>query len=120
MRKSDLRKNHERFSNAVGRYRSFMHKVVNAKSSAAEKRDLAESVLLRLCAQWEAFVDEHLVDCVNRDHSKLSSFFGATIPKNPTKELCQVLLYGDRYRDFRSVGELKRFSRKIMPDDGEK
>lgn len=64
MRKSDLRKNHESFDNAVARYRSFIDKVINAQrvvGTAQEKRDLAESVILRLCANWEQFVDEHVV-----------------------------------------------------------
>lgn len=119
MRKSDLRHNHGPFDEALGRYRTFMQKVIDAQrvvSTAVEKRDLAESVLLRLCAQWEAFVDEHLVDCVNRDHSNLNTFFGATIPKHPSKDLCQALLYGDTYRDFKSFGDLKGFSKKVLPE----
>jgi len=53
MRKSDLQKNHEPFDAAVTRYRNFMQKIISAKhtvNSAQEKRDVVESVLLRLCA----------------------------------------------------------------------
>jgi hypothetical protein len=48
----------------------FLAKVVHSErviKTAQEKRDLAESVLLRICAYWESFVDEHLIDCVNVD-----------------------------------------------------
>ncbi len=120
MRKSNLLHNHEPFDKSLARYRSFIDKIINAQrviASAEEKRDLAESVLLRLCAHWEAFIDEHLVDCINRDHSKLSDFFGVSIPKHPSKDLCQALLYGDGYRDFRSFGDLKGFSKKVLPDN---
>lgn len=120
MRKSDLRQNHTPFDQSLVRYRDFIKKIINAQrviASASEKRDLAESVLLRLCAHWEAFIDEHLIDCVNRDHSKLSDFFGVNLPKHPSKDLCQALLYGDGYRDFRSFGDLKGFSKKVLPDD---
>jgi len=120
MRKADLLKNHEGFDNAVGRYRDFMQKIINAQrvvASAQEKRDMAESVLIRLCANWESFVDGHLVDCVNRDYSKLSEFFGVTIPSNPSRNLCHALLFGDTYRDFRSFGDLKGFTKKILPKD---
>lgn len=58
MRKADLKKNHEAFDSALARYRSFMEKVVDATrvvGTAQEKRDLAESVMLRLCANWESF-----------------------------------------------------------------
>jgi hypothetical protein len=119
MRKSDLKKNHEPFDTAVKRYRDFMTKVPAARrvvASAEEKRDIAESILIRLCARWESFVDEHLVDCVNRDHSKLSEFFGVLIPSNPSHDLCHALLFGERYRDFRSFGDLKGFTKKVLPD----
>jgi hypothetical protein len=119
VRKADLKRNHVSFDEAVGRYRSFMRKIVDAQrvvSSAQEKRDIAESVMLRLCAHWESFIDEHLVDCINVDHSGLSEYFGVTIPTNPSKDLCHALLFGGSYRDFKSFGDLKGFSRKIMPD----
>lgn len=80
MRKSDLKKNHSPFDDAIHRYRDFAEKIVDAQrvvGTAAEKRDIAESVLLRLCANWERFVDEHLVDCVNCNHSRLSKYFSA-------------------------------------------
>ena len=120
MRKSDLRRNHEPFDAAVSRYRQFMDKIINAQrvvSTAQEKRDLAESVMLRLCANWESFIDEHLVDCVNCDHSQLGEYLGVSIPPNPTKDLCQALVFGDGYKDFRSFGELKGYTKKLLPDD---
>ncbi len=119
MNKSDLRKNHEFFDAAIARYRTFMDKITNAQrviSTAQEKRDIAESVMLRLCAHWEYFVDEHLVDCVNCDHSLLADFVGTSIPSNPSKSLCQALIFGDGYRDFRSFGDLKGFTKRILPD----
>jgi hypothetical protein len=120
MRKSDLKKNHDAFDEAIARYRSFLNRIVDAQRvirEAQEKRDLAESVLLRVCANWESFVDEHLVDCVNRDHSRLSDFLGVSIPSNPSKDLCHALLFGDSYRDFRSFGDLKGFSKKVLPPE---
>lgn len=119
MRKSDLKKNHVSLDAAIARYRAFIDKIINAQrviSTTDEKRDIAESVLLRLCAYWERFIDEHLVDCVNRDHTKLSTHFAVTIPANPSWELCHALIIGASYKDFRSFGDLKGFSKKILPD----
>lgn len=120
MRKSSLVKNHKRFDDALARYRVFMEKIINAQrvvSDTLEKRDIAESVILRLCANWEAFVDEHLIDCINADASKLSVHFNVKIPKHPDKGLCQVLIFGKNgYTDFRSFGDLKGYSKKILPD----
>jgi hypothetical protein len=103
MRKSDLKKNHKPFDDAVARYRGFIDKIIGAQrviSTAAEKRDVAESVLLRLCAHWESFIDAHLVDCVNRDHTKLSTYFSVSVPENPSWDLCHALIIGASYRDF--------------------
>ena len=119
MRKADLMHNHRSFDASVSRYRSFLARIITARRvirNVQEKRDLAESVLLRLCAHWEGFVDEHLVDCVNVDHSKLEEFFGVPLPAHPSKNLCTALVFGEKYRDFRSFGALKGFSRKILPD----
>ncbi|MDA2935137.1 hypothetical protein MYX82_12475 [Acidobacteria bacterium AH-259-D05] len=119
MRKADLKKNHQPFDRALARYRSFTERIISAQrviSKKTEKEDLVESVLLRLCANWERFVDEHLVDCVNVDHSKLNDFLGVPIPRNPTRNLCEALLIGANYLDFRSFGDLKGFSRKVLHD----
>lgn len=118
MRKSDLKHNHVRLDDSIGRYRSFMERIIAAQrviKLVQEKRDLAESVLLRLCAHWESFVDEHLVDCLNVDHSKLEEFLGVPVPAHPSKNLCTALIFGDGYRDFSSFGQLKGFTKKLLP-----
>jgi hypothetical protein len=95
MRKSDLKKNHGSFDDAVARYRSFLERIINAQRVIRlrqEKRDIAESVLLRLCANWEKFVDEHLVDCLNVDDSKLEEFLGVSVPPHPTPVRVSVRL----------------------------
>ena len=119
MRKADLVKNHTAFDEALARYRAFMERVVQGETvtaTAAERQDVSESVLLRLCANWERFVDEHLVDCVNVDHSGLNAFLGVSIPRHPTKNLCRAVLYGGGFKDFRSYGDLKGFTKRILPD----
>jgi len=120
MRKANLEHNHLRFDEAIGRYRGFMERIAEAKrvvQSKTEKQDVAESVLLRLCAHWERFVDEHLVDCVNCDHSKLNEFLGLAIPRHPSRNVCEAILFGGSYRDFRSFGDLKGFTKRVLPDD---
>ena len=118
MRTADLRKNHEWLDASITRYRSFLERIISAQrviSSPEEKRDIAESVLLRLCANWEYFVDEHLVGCVNVDPSQLGEFLGVSLPSHPSKSLCTALIFGDGYRDFHSFNALKDFSKKLLP-----
>jgi len=120
VRKADLEHNHDPFDEAIARYRGFMDRIVDAQRvvrTLTEKQDVAESVLLRLCAHWERFVDEHLVDCVNCDHSKLNDYLGVTIPKHPTRNVCQAVLFGGKYKDFKSFADLKGFTKKVLPDE---
>jgi len=53
---------------------------------------------------------------VNVDHSKLNEFVGVSIPGNPSKNLCEAILFGGGYRDFAGFGDLKGFSKKILPE----
>lgn len=118
MKKSDLRARHTIFDSSITRYRSFSEKILYAQrviGTAEEKRDLAESVVLRVVANWEKFVDDHLVACVNRDHSQLNQFLGVTVPKHPDVDLCRALIFGDRYRNFGNVGDLVGFSKQLLP-----
>jgi hypothetical protein len=120
MRKADLTHNHVPFDSAVSRYRAFMDKVIRAVrvlGDDQDKRDLAESILLRLTANWESFIDEHLVDCVNKDSTLLDTFFGVQIPKNPSKDLCHALIFGERYRDFRNFAEILSLSKRLLADE---
>ena len=56
MRKADLPNNHQSFDDSLQRYRAFMDKIVKAQrvvASSADKRDLAESVLLLSRLSWK-------------------------------------------------------------------
>ncbi len=120
MRKSDLKAGHQKFDDALIRYRDFSRKIIDAQrviGTAQEKRDLAESVILRLVANWENFVDDHLVACVNRDYSKMKDFLGVPIPNHPDMNLCRALIFGDGYRDFQNTGALIKFSNKLLPNN---
>jgi hypothetical protein len=119
MRKADLAHNHIRFDDALTRYRAFMQKVIGAErvlGNVQDKRDIAESILLRLTANWESFIDEHLVDCINKDSAMLSIFFGVQIPSNPSKDLCHALIFGEHYRDFRGCGDILTLAKKLLAD----
>jgi len=117
--KADLRINHVYLDDAITRYRHFLQRVIDGDkvvSTTGERRDIAESVLLRLCANWERFVDHHLVDCVNRDSSRLSKAFAVTIPRHPSWDLCHALIIGMGYTDFKSFADLKRYAKRLLPE----
>jgi len=118
MRKADLRKNHHEFDGILGWYAEFLTRVLRAKRvvRAQDKREIAESVLLRLCAYWESFVEKELVDCANIDCAQLAKYTGVQLPKHLSIAMCEAILMGGRYLNWRSVGELKSLARKVLPD----
>jgi hypothetical protein len=118
MRKADLRKNHKEFDDIVDWYGFFLTRVLRAKIEilAEDKREIAESVLLRLCAYWESFVEKELVDCANIDCSRLSEHVGVPLPEHLTLATCQAIVLGGRYLNWRSIGELKGLAKKVLPD----
>lgn len=87
MRKADLIARHDGFRSYVDWYRDFLNRVTSAQrvlQSAEDKREIAEMIVLRLCAHWEYYIDELLVAAINRDHSQLSEHFGVSIPPHPS------------------------------------
>ncbi len=118
MRKADLRKNHREFDGILGWYAEFLERVLLARRvlRAQDKREIAESVLLRLCAYWESFVEKELVDCANIDCSRLAERVGVTLPKHLTLAMCEAILVGRRYLNWRSIGELKGLAKQVLAD----
>ena len=56
------------------------------------------------------------MDCTNIDCSQLAAHVDATLPQHLTLAMCQAILFGGRYSDFRSVGDLRGFAKKVLPD----
>jgi hypothetical protein len=119
MRKADLRKNHEAFEEVLRRYRDFLGRMLGARRvvrTGEDKREIAESALLRICAYWESFVVAEFVDCLNIDSSRLAEHLGVLLPKHLPLSLCEAILLRDGYFDFRSVDDLKSRAKKMLPD----
>ena len=117
MRKADLTKNHDWFDGAIHRYEDFSRRLLNAQRVVRrqDKKETAEATLLKLCALWESFVDHELLDCLNINSSRLSKFLDVKLPRNLNRKLCKAILFRERYLDFKNVGSVKGFAKKILP-----
>lgn len=115
MKKADLRKNHLWFEGQVMYYDDFFNRTINAQKvlTLGDKREIAESSLLRLCAYWESFVDQELVDCSNINCSQLQAYVGVRLPKHLSIAMCEAILFGRGYLSFRSVGDTKGVAKKV-------
>ena len=84
--------------------------------TADEKASIFEAFTLRICALWESLVEELFIGCLNRDTSTFVKTTGFKLPKHITKDMSKAVLLGLDYLDFKSMGNLKSVSRKILVD----
>jgi hypothetical protein len=101
-------------------YIDFLARTLEAQRvirTKVDKTEILESSIIRICALWEAFVEDELIDCLNLDSSKFSEYLKLDLPKHLSRSLCEAILIGSRYLDFKSVGDIKGFANKVLPDD---
>jgi hypothetical protein len=119
MRKADLAKIHDEFEEDMDWYIDFLIRMLRAKRVVQyyDKLEILESLVIRLCAIWEVFVGDEMIACLNIDSSKCKEELQLRLPKHLSKDLCEAILVGHGYMDFKSVGDIKSFARKVLPDD---
>ena len=117
MRKADFRNNHEEFDDWIWWYSDFVGELVTDRRivlSKAEKRELIEATVHRVCARWDALVEADIITSLNRDSTRYTKELGLTLRKHLTRDECEAVLFGHRYLDFRSVGEIKSFGKRYL------
>ena len=73
--------------------------------------------VIRLYRSFEVLMLDALVGAVNNDTSTISSRTGIRFPKHLTDEVCEYLLVGDGFFDFRGRDGLIRILKEFVPDD---
>lgn len=67
MRKADLAKNHDEFEEDMNWYIDFLIRILDQIEEGEDIIEILESLVIRLCAVWEAFIEEEMIDCLNID-----------------------------------------------------
>ena len=117
MRKSSFEDTFDRFFYWINWYTDLLVKVTEDKrviSFANEKKEIYEAFVLKICATWEIFVEELLVNCLNRDTSQYADYKAVKIPKNLSSNVCMCLITGLGFFDFKSAGDIKGIAKKIL------
>lgn len=117
MRKADFRNNHQEFDDWIWSYSDFIGDLVTDRRvgfSKSEKRELIEATVHRVCARWDALLELDIVTSLNRDSTRYAKELGLTLRKHLTRDECEAVLFGHRYLDFRSVGDIKSFGKKHL------
>jgi len=72
-----------------------------ANLSAQEKTWAYEAALIKLAVGFEHFMLEALVSATNNDTQQMSQTLGVDFPKHLTDELCEYIVTGGGYFDFK-------------------
>jgi hypothetical protein len=75
-----------------------------------------EASLIKLSAGFERMLLEALVGAINNDTSTLSARTGIDFPKHLTDEVCEYLVIGSGYFDFRGREGLIKTLKDFLPD----
>ena len=100
-------------------YKDFLNKIANAKSKilkTKEKKEIFEGIIVKITAIWEVSAENLLTDCLTFDTSRYSETKGMRLPKHPNRSVCQGLVTGHGYFNFKNTENLKATARKILVD----
>jgi hypothetical protein len=117
MKKSSTDKSLDNFEWWMAEYIRFLNKVLAAKAVVKEdreKRELIEAFVLRIAAIWEVLVESLLIDCLNRDSSTLAKHLDLSLDKDLKRPVCEAIVSGLNYFDFRNFSSLKKETKKIL------
>ena len=116
MRKKSGRHSAEMFLTEVERLRSYIEEVDSAGLSDQATTWAYEAALLKSMVAFERLMLECLVAAINNDTSTISSAANVIFPRHLTDEVCEYLVVGGGYFDFRGRDGLIRELRKYVPD----
>jgi len=117
MRKLGFKTAHDYFEGTLRWWSDYLDEVLESDrlvTHTAERHEILDTSVLRLSALWEMLVHRDLLSCVNRDSSALSKSLGLRLPKHLSRDLCEGVLFGTRYLDFRSVRDLQLFAKRHL------
>jgi hypothetical protein len=117
MRKCDFMVNHEEFDSWMLWYGDFIKKAIDAKRiirKRHEKKELIEAIVLRAAARWEVLIETDIVASINRDPSAYARALNLRLRQHLTKDECKAMVFGHRFLDFKSVGDVKSFGKRYL------
>lgn len=112
--------NHKEFEERIEKILQYAEEIIidlpfqQQKFEIQEKHLILESLILRVCALWEKFLETELILVVGYDPSKL---IGEMNIRNITKlnlSLIRAILFSDVFRDFHDIERSKSFFKKYI------
>lgn len=113
MRKKSAKKAAKDFKKATSEIDTFLQSLAKSGTTKMHLTWAHDYAVIRLYREFEGMILQCLIAAVNNDTAHLSDQVGIAFPKHLTDEVCEYIIVGDGFFDFRGrdglIGTLKKF-----------
>jgi len=117
MRKKSGKKASQAFKKQVQEIEEFLEPENLSSFSDAHVTWAYDYAIIRLYRDFEDMILNCLVAAINGDTKQLSDTTGVEFPKHLTDEVCEYIIVGDGYFDFRGRDGLIKTIKRYLPDE---
>lgn len=117
MRKKSAKKAAENFVSSLEEIEEFVGADNLSGMSDKHVTWAHDYAVIRLYREFENMILNSLIAAINNNTSGISSTTGVDFPKHLTDEVCEYIIVGDGYFDFRSRNGLIKTIKKFVPDN---
>lgn len=115
-RKKSIKKSAQAFVTAAMEIDQFLQRTTNGASDEDSSR-LHNYAIIWLYREFESFVLDCLVGAMNQDSSTVSSTVGVQFPKHLATPVCEFLITGGGYFDFKGRSGLIKTLKDNIPEN---
>ena len=115
-RKKSIKKSAQEFKLQADAISTFLM-TVSLNLSEQHISWLYNYAIIRLYREFEILMLHVLIGAINNDTTILTSTTGISFPKHLSDEVCQFLIIGTGYFDFKGRDGLVKTLKKFVPDD---
>ena len=114
-RKKSIKKAAQTFRNSADKIAAFIS-TVSAGQTDANATWIHDHAIIMLYREFESLMLDCLVGAINNDSATVSATTGINFPKHMTDEVCEYLITGTGYFDFKGRDGLIKTLKKFVPD----
>jgi hypothetical protein len=115
-KKKSIKKSASNFMANIDELNGFLNKSISSMSDE-HKSWCHDYAVIRLYREFEQMMLAAIVGAINNDTSTISEATGVKFPKQLTDEVCEYLVLGGGYFDFKGRDGLIKNLKKLLPDN---
>jgi hypothetical protein len=116
-RKKSGKKAAQKFTQAVVRIEAFAGEISNSNLSDQAVSWAYEAALIKTAVAFERLMLDCIVTAINNDTATISARTGIIFPKHLTDEVCEYLVTGGGFFDFKGRDGLIKTMKNYVPDN---